>query len=189
MRRLPFLLTRTVALIAALLLAACATTPPPASRADVEQLLMLQKTRLDVAAPVARSKWNSHAPIDDPAREAVILDDVALRAQKLGLDAAWTRRFFQDQFEAGKIVQRDLHRQWRLEQRPPFANPPDLALQVRPILDRMTPDLLAVLVRLNGHWCEPGVQRDLAELEPEILGADYAPEVRERATAALRCPR
>ncbi|MFX6226221.1 chorismate mutase, partial [Acinetobacter baumannii] len=80
------------------------------------------KTRLDVAAPVARSKWNSHATIDDPAREAVILDDVAARAQKLGLDAAWTRRFFQDQFEAGKIVQRDLHRQWRVEQRPPFAN-------------------------------------------------------------------
>ena len=45
----------------------------------------------------------------------------------------------------GKIVQRDLHRQWRVEQRPPFANPPDLALQVRPVLDRLTPDLLAVL--------------------------------------------
>ncbi len=175
------------ALVVALLLSACASTAPPASRTDVEQLLTLQKTRLDVAAPVARSKWNSHAPIDDPAREALILDDVAARAQLLKLDPQWTRRFFQDQFDAGKIVQRDLHRQWRAEQRPPFANPPDLARQVRPVLDRLTPDLLSVLVRLQGHWCEPAVQRALAELEPEILGADYAPSVREQATEALRC--
>ena len=187
MSRLP--MSRLLTILSALLLTACATTPPPASRADVEQLLTLQKTRLDVAAPVARSKWNSHAPIDDPAREALILDDVAARAQALGLDVAWTRRFFQDQFDAGKIVQRDLHRQWRVEQHAPFANPPDLARQVRPVLDRLTPDLLAALVRLKGHWCEPAVQRDLAELEPEILGADYAPAVRERATAALRCSR
>lgn len=187
MRRLSPAALPALALIA-LLLSACAT-PPPATRSDVEQLLTLQKARLDVAAPVARSKWNSHAPIDDPAREGVILDDVSARAQKLGLNADWTRRFFQDQFEAGKIVQRDLHRQWRVEQRPPFANPPDLALQVRPVLDRLTPDLLNALARLNGHWCEPGVQRDLAELEPEILGADYAPAVRERAVEALRCER
>ena len=57
------------------------------------------------------------------------------------------------------------------------------------MLDRLTPDLLAVLARLNGHWCEPAVQRDLAELAPEILGADYAPAVRERATDALHCRR
>lgn len=188
---LPTLLSRwpaLCALAAVLVLAACATPTAPASRTDVEQLLMLQKARLDVAAPVARSKWNSHAPIDDPAREAVILDDVAARARLLKLDPEWTRRFFQDQFDAGKIVQRDLHRQWRAEQHPPFSNPPDLARQVRPVLDRLTPDLLAVLTRLSGHWCEPGVQRALAELEPEILGADYAPAVRQQATEALRCP-
>lgn len=156
-------------------------------RSDITQLLSLQKTRLDVAAPVARSKWNSHAPIDDSAREQVILDDVAARALKIGLDAQWARRFFQDQFDAGKIVQRDLHRQWKLEQRPPFANPPDLAREVRPVLDRLTPELLAVLVKLNGRWCDPAVAGALDELAPEILGADYAPAVREKATAALHC--
>ncbi|KAF1043645.1 MAG: Secreted chorismate mutase [Herbaspirillum frisingense] len=183
MSRLPTLL----ALSAALLLAACATRPLSPARADVNQLLSLQKTRLDVAAPVARSKWNSHAPIDDPAREQAILDDVAARAQKMGLDAQWARRFFQDQFDAGKIVQRDLHRQWQLERRPPFATPPDLAREVRPVLDRLTPELLAALSRLDGHWCDPAVRDALGELEPEILGADYAPAVRAKATEALRC--
>jgi chorismate mutase len=176
-------------LAAALLLAACAANrPAPASlRTDVGQLLSLQKTRLDVAAPVARSKWNSHAPIDDPAREQAILDDVAARAQRMGLDAQWARRFFQDQFDAGKIVQRDLHRQWQVERHPPFANPPDLAREVRPVLDRLTPELLAALARLDGRWCDPVVIAALDELKPEILGADYAPAVQEKATAAMRC--
>lgn len=173
--------------IVASLLGACSSTPPASPRSDVDQLLTLQKTRLDVAAPVARSKWNSHAPIDDPAREGVILDDVAAQALAMGLDTQWARRFFQDQFDAGKIVQRDLHRQWKLEQRPPFANPPDLAREVRPVLDRLTPELLASLARLNGRWCDPAVMRALDELAPEILGADYAPAVRDRATEALRC--
>ncbi|MBP0598419.1 gamma subclass chorismate mutase AroQ [Herbaspirillum sp. LeCh32-8] len=175
---------------AALLLTACASAPPtpPASvRTDVGQLLSLQKTRLDVAAPVARSKWNSHAPIDDPAREQAILDDVAGRAQAMGLDAPWARRFFQDQFDAGKIVQRDLHRLWKIERRPPFPNPPDLAHEVRPVLDRLTPELLAALARLKGRWCDPEVMGALDELAPEILGADYAPPVQNRAIAALRC--
>jgi chorismate mutase len=171
----------------AALLSACTTTPPGSPRSDVSQLLSLQKTRLDVAAPVARSKWNSHAPIDDPAREQAILDDVATRAQQAGLDGQWARRFFQDQFDAGKIVQRDLHRQWKLEQRAPFANPPHLAREVRPVLDRLTPELLAALATLKGRWCDPAVAGALDELAPEILGADYAPAVREKATEALRC--
>jgi chorismate mutase len=182
--------SRLIPALAATLLVACSsvpTAPAFSTRTDVSQLLSLQKTRLDVAAPVARSKWNSHAPIDDPAREQAILDNVGAQAQKLGIDAQWARSFFQDQFDAGKIVQRDLHRQWKLEHRPPFANPPDLAHEVRPVLDRLTPELLAVLARLNGRWCEPDVAGALDELAPEILGADYAPPVQEKATQALRC--
>lgn len=182
--------SRLISALAAALLMACGfapTAPAFSPRTEVSQLLSLQKTRLDVAAPVARSKWNSHAPIDDPAREQAILDDVGARAQQLGIDAQWARGFFQDQFDAGKIVQRDLHRQWKLEQRPPFANPPDLAREVRPVLDRLTPELLAALARLNDRWCEPDVAGALDELVPQILGADYAPAVQEKATQALRC--
>jgi chorismate mutase len=156
-------------------------------RSNVRQLLSLQKSRLDVAATVARSKWNSGAPIDDPARERIILDDVARRARGMGLDEQWTRRFFQDQFDAGKVVQRDLHRQWQQEQRPPFANPPDLRRDVRPVLDRLTPELLTALTQLQGHQCDPSVTHALQELTPEILGEAYSPPVQSRAIDALRC--
>jgi len=174
-------------LLVPLMIVACASAPPSAVRSSVRQLLSLQKSRLDVAATVARSKWNSGAPIDDPARERIILDDVARRARGLGLDEQWTRRFFQDQFDAGKVVQRELHRQWRQEQRPPFSDPPDLRQEVRPVLDRLTPELLAVLTQLQGRQCDPSVTRALQELTPEILGADYAPPVQDKAIDALRC--
>lgn len=178
----------TTCLLAPLLMAACAITPPAATRANVRQLLTLQKTRLDVAAPVARSKWNSGAAIDDPAREQVILDDVAARARQMGLNEQWTRRFFQDQFDAGKIVQRDLHRQWKLDHQPPFANPPDLAREVRPVLDRLTPELLSALTVLYAKRCEADMGAALAELAPEILGGDYSAAVQQKALSALYCP-
>ncbi|EJN00911.1 gamma subclass chorismate mutase AroQ [Herbaspirillum sp. YR522] len=174
-------------LLVPLMIAACASPPPSAMRSNVRQLLALQKSRLDVAITVARSKWNSGAPIDDPVREGIILDDVAQRARNLGLDEQWTRRFFQDQFDAGKLVQRDLHRQWRQEQRPPFANPPDLGREVRPVLDRLTPELLAMLTQLQGRQCDPSVTRALHELTPRILGEAYPAPVQNKAIEALRC--
>jgi len=189
MMPLPFsrLITLCSVLLAPLMIVACASSPPSALRSNVRQLLSLQKSRLDVAAPVARSKWNSGAPIDDPARERIILDDVASRARSMGLDEQWTRRFFQDQFDAGKVVQRDLHRQWRQEQRPPFSNPPDLAREVRPVLDRLTPEILRALTQLQGRQCDPAVTSALQELTPEILGNAYPVSVQSKAIDALRC--
>jgi len=172
-----------------MLLTGCATTSPPPRRDDIAQLLTLQKTRLDVAAPVARSKWNSGKPIDDPARERHILDGLTDKAVALGLDPAWTRAFFQSQFDAGKLAQRALHRQWRAEQRPPFADPPDLAREVRPVLDRLTPELLTALTRLQGHLCDPEVMQAIDTLAPAILGADYPAPVRDKALETLRCQR
>jgi chorismate mutase len=176
----------------ALLLSACAGLRPGSvdaqTQADLRQLLELQKQRLDVATPVARSKWNSGAAIDDPAREATILNEVAAQAQKIGVDPQWSRRFFQDQFDAGKIVQRELHAQWRAQGLPPFAAPPDLAREVRPVLDKLTPALLQSLLRLQGRWCETGMRAELAALSSRILAPDYDRAVRERALASLLCP-
>lgn len=41
---------------------------------NIDRLLVLIEQRLDVAPMVARAKWNSGAPIDDPVREQQILD-------------------------------------------------------------------------------------------------------------------
>lgn len=168
------------------LLAACQTTAPKAPDPALLRLLELQKQRLDLAPLVARSKWNSGAPIDDPAREAQVLDQVAQQAAALGLDADWSRHFFQDQFDAGKLLQRSLHAQWRAQHLAPFAEVPDLGRDVRPVLDRLTPQLLQALRALQDQRCAPATETQLAAMGPQIFGGTPAP-ARERAVAALHC--
>ncbi len=138
----------------ALLLAACQLQPARPADAhtlaaqeeqQLQQLLLLMEQRLHVALPVAQAKWNSGAPLDDPARERQILQEVAPRAAQAGVEPALAAAFFQSQFDAGKLLQHKLHAQWRAQQRAPFAEAPELGHSVRPLLDRLTPQLLAAL--------------------------------------------
>ena len=112
-----------------------------------DELLGLMRSRLDVMHDVARWKWTAKSPVEDPKREAVLLDDVADRGKALGLEPADTRAFFRAQIEAAKVVQRaDLHR-WEAEHRGPDGEAPDLAKVLRPRIDGLNRDLLAALSR------------------------------------------
>ncbi|MGI3197577.1 gamma subclass chorismate mutase AroQ [Streptomyces sp. GLT-R25] len=104
-------------------------------------------------------KYGTESPIDDPARERQILDDVAARAAGLGLDPDSVTAVFRDQIEANKLVQRGLYARWDAhpDERP--TERPDLAKEVRPALDLITTRLLAALqetapVRADAS-CEP----------------------------------
>ncbi|MCX4830074.1 chorismate mutase [Streptomyces sp. NBC_01016] len=105
----------------------------------------LATERLALADKVAAAKYGTDAPIDDPAREQQILEDVAKRSADLGIDPAFTKSVFRDQIEANKVVQRGLYARWDAhpEQRP--TERPDLATEVRPQLDRITTRLLDAL--------------------------------------------
>src|SRR5947209_4919029 len=73
-------------------------TPPFVTKAAPDRafddLLGLMRRRLDVMHDVARYKWAKKAPIEDPERERALLEDVAERGRRLGLDPADTRIFF-----------------------------------------------------------------------------------------------
>jgi len=112
-------------------------------------LLTLMNKRLEVAPLVAKSKWNTKTPIDDPGREKIILDSVQAKAHKLGVNEDLARSFFQAQFEAGKIIQRKLHEKWKIQNQPAFDPAPDLATKVRPVLDSLTPLLLIELRKMK----------------------------------------
>ncbi|MFE7898143.1 chorismate mutase [Streptomyces sp. NPDC057424] len=101
--------------------------------------------RLLLADKVAAAKYGTATPIDDPAREAQILEDVRARAAGLGLDPDGVAAVFRDQIEANKLVQRGLFARWDAnpDERP--TERPDLAKEVRPALDRITTGLLAAL--------------------------------------------
>ena len=133
------------ALLAAFLFAGCAQPKPAVD--PVGDLLGLIDQRLALAEDVARSKWNSGAPVEDLARENEIVAAIGAEAPRYGLEPALTRDFFRAQIEASKIVQNARLAAWRAEKLPKFSNAPDLQREIRPRLDRLTPELLAALAR------------------------------------------
>ena len=133
--------------LVAVLACGCATAPRfnPAETTAVDQLLGLIRERLEVSPAVARAKWNTNAPIEDPSREKAIIDGVARRAAEYGLDAAIAGSFFRGQIEASKTVQNRLHTEWRASKQLPFSEVADLEQDIRPVLDRLTPMMLRAL--------------------------------------------
>ncbi|MFF8935462.1 chorismate mutase [Streptomyces paradoxus] len=101
--------------------------------------------RLLLADKVAAAKYGTDTPIDDPVREAQILDDVRARAAALGLRPDAVAAVFRDQIEANKLVQRALFARWDAHPGERPTERPDLAKEVRPALDRITTGLLAAL--------------------------------------------
>ncbi|MFZ6649122.1 gamma subclass chorismate mutase AroQ [Undibacterium sp. TJN25] len=160
-----------------------------AEEAAIRHLALLMDERLAVAPLVAKSKWNSGAAIDDPQREKQILNDIGLRARQEGLDPSLAGDFFQSQFDAGKIVQNRLHAQWRSQQREPFVNPPNLVRDVRPVLDRLTPELILALKDVQPHLCDAGVQDFLAHRAEALFSKDWDQDTVTRALSPLRCRR
>jgi len=142
------------------LAAGCATTAnfTAVDTAAVDRLLVLIKDRLEVAPEVARTKWNTKAPIDDPLRNQQIIEGVAKAATDYGLDPQVASAFFRAQIEASQAVQNALHAEWTAKGQPPFAKVADLGQDIRPTLDRLTPallralpEVLPVLQRSRGH--------------------------------------
>ena len=111
----------------------------------LDRLLTLVGERLDVMPGVAMHKFNTGSPVDDLPREAQVLAQVAAQAERAGAPRALAERFFQAQIDAAKTIQRARIAAWRAEGRGPFAAAPDLATEIRPRLDGLTPMLIAAL--------------------------------------------
>ena len=137
-----------------------------ASDEKLAALLGLMRERLVISVDVARSKWNSGAPIEDLKREDDIIAGLARQAGELGLPVPWAERFFRAQIEASKRMQRELHAQWRAQGLGKFDTAPDLARDIRPRLDALTPRLFSAIAAAWPVLCDP-----------------------ERATAALQVAR
>ncbi|WP_232511647.1 gamma subclass chorismate mutase AroQ [Herbaspirillum sp. meg3] len=176
-------------LAVSLLLSACQSLPTGIAAADqqkIDRLLTLMDQRLNVAVMVAQSKWNSGAPINDPVREQKILDDLSASLTSASEDEkAFMRRFFQAQFDAGKLIQLDLHAQWRREKRERFIAPPDLARDIRPELDRLTPLLIDTLNQTLPSLKQAAARHYLQQRSEVLLRGDVNGTARREAVRVL----
>ncbi|WP_291426261.1 prephenate dehydratase domain-containing protein [Deinococcus sp.] len=111
--------------------------------AGAELLAQLTACRLDVAYEVAQAKYVSGAPVEDLAREAVVIDG-GVKALP-GVDDSVVKAYWAAQIEASKAAQRTLIDQWTKAGTPKFAHAPDLVTDVRPKLDALTTAISAAL--------------------------------------------
>jgi chorismate mutase len=135
-----------------LLIVSCSIVAQPASppltkpnAAAITQLLNLIQQRLEIARSVAQAKWNSKSPIEDLNREEVILQNISQQASQFNLTPSQAKHFFTGQIQASKTIQANLHELWTSQHHPPFLNPPNLRTDIRPLLDKLTPQLLKTL--------------------------------------------
>jgi chorismate mutase len=151
-----------VSVVMALVAAGCAAASPAAPTASapapsaLEPLVDLVAQRLETADTVAAAKFGTDSPIEDPAREKVVLDTASTKATDQGIDADEVRTVFADQIQASKAVQYGLYSRWTAHPNEVPTTKPELG-QVRPILDGITDALvreLAATVDLrNGSSC------------------------------------
>ncbi|MFD9700760.1 chorismate mutase [Lentzea sp. NPDC059081] len=136
------------------------------------ELTGLAVQRVQVADLVAAAKFGTTQPIDDPVREQQVLDTVRTKAVELAIDPENAARFFRAQIEANKLVQRGLYARWTEHPEEVPAHRPDLATEVRPVLDRLTTDILAEL-------------KDTAQLRRPTVRCEIQATVAERSAVVL----
>jgi chorismate mutase len=122
--------------------------------------------RLLVSDDVAASKFGTDSPIEDPVREAQVLEQVRRQAGAAGVDAEAAVAIFRDQITASKQVQRGLFDRWTAHPDKAPTTRPDLG-QIRTRLDQLTTDLLVELKNtepLRGKPIDCSVQLTLAEV-------------------------
>ncbi|MFE0420021.1 chorismate mutase [Streptomyces tendae] len=122
--------------------------------------------RILVSDDVAASKFGTDSPIEDPVREAQVLDSVRKQAEAAGVDADTAVAFFRDQITASKIVQRGLFARWTAHPEEAPTTRPDLG-PIRSKLDQLTTALLAELKDTEQVRDKPvacGVQLTLASV-------------------------
>ncbi|MDL4820425.1 chorismate mutase [Actinomadura opuntiae] len=160
----------------------------PAHAAEgLAPLVDLAARRLDVADMVAAAKWGTGKPIEDKAREQQILDSVAERSVRMGIDPETAKRIFRDQIEAGKLVQRGLFARWTVRPGEVPAHRPDLEKEVRPLLDRITDELLADIKDTQGVRHDPSCRTELVKAVGRVEAARH-PDVLHRVGLVRAVP-
>jgi chorismate mutase len=115
---------------------------PAQAPAQLQQLVIAMKERLEIANDVARSKWHSGKPVQDSERERQVIQNAESRAGEFKLGADDVREFMTAQMEANKMVQYARIEQWRETGHSPEKPESSLTDGIRGRLDTLLPVLM-----------------------------------------------
>ncbi|MEU6355527.1 chorismate mutase [Streptomyces sp. NPDC047072] len=167
MRTITPLSVTVIAAAALLVVPGTAAAAPASPHSELYPVADLSAERLATADLVAAAKWGTDSPIDDPAREQQVLDNVAAQAAQLGADPDEMRVVFRDQIEANKVVQRGLFARWTAHPEQAPTTKPDLNV-VRQTINRVTSDLVQQLATTSEQREEPTCRPELARAFFEV---------------------
>lgn len=109
---------------------------------NAKPLYELINQRLGYMKDVAVHKAKLNMPVEDEAREQVVLSRSIEKARQQGLDADSVKAFFVAQIYVGKAIQRRFHQQWALQQDHVGFPLLDLNGSIRPELIRLGDDII-----------------------------------------------
>ena len=178
-----FRLSVAMVAVAGSLVAAPVASADTPGRESLLGLTDASAERALVGDLVAAAKFGTPAPIDDPAREQVVLDNVRTLSAQLGVDADVAVAVFRDEIEANKIVQRGLYALWTEHPELVPTEKPDLVKTVRPILDRITGELLEQIKETSLVQQHPSCQGRLTAAKAQIAHTRHLDTLHRTALA------
>ena len=132
-------------------------------RNTLATLIDASAQRLSLAKDVALAKWDSGAPVEDPARERHVIGAAIAAGRKSGLPVELLNRFFSAQIEANKVIQYALLADWQRQGKAPPHSPVNLAQNVRPQIDRIQAVLISALPNRPHSQSRASCRAQLAE--------------------------
>jgi chorismate mutase len=153
MMRLPAL-AATLAMLLSLFAPAAAAQP----HTTLVDLVDAATRRLQVAEPIAANKFHTGGLIEDPAREAQVLDAVSSEAAALQIDPAYVATAFRDQIDATVAIEYTRLAQWKFDPAAAPADAPDLTSS-RSVIDALNREMVTRMAdewdKLHAPTCRP----------------------------------
>jgi chorismate mutase len=145
-------------------------TKPPAGNANaLIALVDAAAQRLQVADPVAASKFRTGDPIDDLVREQEVLNAVAAEAVAKHIDPGYIKDVFRDQIDATSAIEHIRFARWKLD---PLSAPvagPDLRA-CRVAIDTLN-QVMINEIALQWDWLNsPNCTADLNDAKRAVVG-------------------
>lgn len=169
-------------------------TPASAAADPIGSLVQISAQRLQIARQVAVEKWYSGARVEDPTREAQVLQSAAKDGMSLRLESSAVEEFFKAQIEANKLIQYSLLAEWRRDGQAPRHAAADLVKEIRPQLDEIEKRLIQQLkqsaVARSAATCPVDVAKAVGEyLDSRSVKADSLEGVALDRAMATACER
>jgi chorismate mutase len=160
-----------------------AMTEPPADNANTNALIALVDAaaqRLQIADPVAASKFRIGDPIDDPVRELQVLNAVAAEAVVKHIDPDYIKDVFRDQIDATSAIEHIRFARWKLD---PLSAPvagPDLRA-CRVAIDTLNQVMLNEIALQWDSLSSPHCTADLEGAKNAVIGTRKLDSIYQKA--------